>query len=89
MVLAFAFQGLGRATPPLIVMAVRVPIVLAVALWCVHAGLGEAGVFTTIAAGNVLASGVLGLLLVRELRRRHPAHAHGARAPHDVAHDGG
>src|SRR5690606_3268784 len=28
MVLAFAFQGLGRATPPLVVMAVRVPIVL-------------------------------------------------------------
>ncbi|MBY0277188.1 MATE family efflux transporter [Candidatus Binatia bacterium] len=77
MVLAFAFQGLGRATPPLVVMLVRVPVVLAVALWCVHAGLGEAGVFTTIAAGNVLATGVLALLLVRELRRRgRPASAH-------------
>lgn len=89
MVLAFAFQGLGRATPPLIVMAVRVPIVLAVSLWCVRAGLGEAGVFTTIAAGNVLASVVLGLLLARELRRRQPAHARGAHAPRDAARGGG
>jgi putative MATE family efflux protein len=79
MVLAFAFQGLGRATPPLVVMAVRVPIVLGVALWCVHAGLGEAGVFATIAAGNVTATLVLALLLRRELKRRgrpapHPLH---------------
>lgn len=70
MVLGFAFQGLGRATPPLVVMLVRVPVVLAVALWCVHAGLGEAGVFATIATGNVVATSVLALLLVRELRRR-------------------
>lgn len=70
MVLAFAFQGLGRATPPLVVMAVRVPIVLGVALWCVRAGLGEAAVFTTIAAGNVAASMVMLGLFLRELRRR-------------------
>lgn len=70
MVLAFAFQGLGRATPPLVVMAVRVPIVLVAALLCVRAGLGEAAVFTTIAAGNVVASAVLATLFVRELRRR-------------------
>lgn len=70
MVLAFAFQGLGRATPPLVVMAVRVPLVLAVALWCVRSGLGEAAVFATIACGNVLASLVLATLFARELRRR-------------------
>jgi len=70
MVLAFAFQGLGRATPPLVVMAVRVPVVLVVALWCVRAGLGEAGVFATIAAGNVVASAVMAALFLRELRRR-------------------
>jgi len=70
MVLAFAFQGLGRATAPLVVMATRVPVVLAVALWCVHSGLGEAAVFTTIACGNVGASAVLLALFWRELRRR-------------------
>jgi putative MATE family efflux protein len=70
MVLAFAFQGLGRATAPLIVMAVRMPAVLALALWCVHAGLGEAAVFATIAAGNVLSSVVMAVLFARELRRR-------------------
>jgi Na+-driven multidrug efflux pump len=70
MVLAFAFQGLGRATPPLIVMAVRMPLVLVVALWCVRAGLGEGAVFATIAAGNVLSSLVMGVLFLRELRRR-------------------
>lgn len=84
MVLGFAFQGLGRATPPLVVMAIRVPVVLAVALWCVHAGLGEAGVFATIAVGNVLATIVLALLLLRELRRRSGA-AHG---PGHAAHGG-
>jgi putative MATE family efflux protein len=70
MVLAFAFQGLGRATPPLIVMVVRMPVVLVVALWCVRAGLGEGAVFATIAAGNVLSSVVMTALFVRELRRR-------------------
>ncbi len=71
MVCAFAFQGLGRATPPLVVMAVRVPLVLAAALvgigWL---GFRESGVFAVIAAGNVLASFVLAALLARELRRR-------------------
>jgi len=70
MVLVFAFQGLGRATPPLIVMAVRMPVVLVLALWCVRAGLGEGAVFATIAAGNVLSSLVMAGLFVRELRRR-------------------
>jgi len=70
-------------------MAVRVPIVLAVALWCVRAGLGEAGVFATIAAGNVLASVVMALLLVRELRRRgHPAQPRSAPATHGAAREG-
>ena len=88
MVLGFAFQGLGRPTPPLVVMVIRVPLVLAVALWCVHAGLGEQVVRATIAAGNVLATVVLGLLLMRELRRRGgPSHGHAAAggAPHGGA----
>jgi putative MATE family efflux protein len=71
MVLAFAFQGLGRATPPLVVMAVRVPLVLAVAALCIGPlGLHEEAVFATVATGNVAASAVLGVLFARELRRR-------------------
>jgi putative MATE family efflux protein len=70
MVLAFAFQGLGRATPPLLVMVVRMPLVLLLSLWCVRAGFGEAAVFATIAGGNVLSSLLLATLFVRELRRR-------------------
>jgi len=71
MILAFAFQGLGRATPPLVVMSIRVPLVLGVATLCIGwLGLHEEAVFATIAAGNVLSSLVLGTLFVRELRRR-------------------
>jgi len=71
MVMAFSFQGLGRATPPLVVMAVRVPLVLAAALSAITwLGLHEEGVFATIAAGNVLSSALLVVLLRRELGRR-------------------
>lgn len=66
MVLAFAFQGLGRATAPLAVMATRVPLVLAVAIACTRwLGLRERAVFATIAAGNVLAAVVLGVAFLR------------------------
>jgi putative MATE family efflux protein len=71
MILAFSFQGLGRAAPPLVVMAVRVPLVLGAALTAITwLGLREEGVFATIAAGNVLASAVLAILFRREMRRR-------------------
>lgn len=69
MVLAFAFQGLGRATAPLAVMATRVPLVLATAIACTRwLGLGERAVFATIAAGNVLAAVVLGAAFLRVQR---------------------
>ena len=63
MVIAFAFQGLGRATIPLAWMVVRVVGVLAAALVCTQGlGLGERAVFTTIAAGNVVsAAGMVAL----------------------------
>jgi len=72
MVIAFAFQGLGRATIPLAWMIVRVAGVLAAAVVCTQGlGLGERAVFTTIAAGNVLsAAGMVALFLLTERRLR-------------------
>jgi len=72
MVIAFAFQGLGRATVPLALMVFRTAGVLTVAVVCTHAlGLGERAVFATIAAANVLSAGgmvVLFMLTERGLR---------------------
>jgi putative MATE family efflux protein len=69
MVSAFAFQALGRATTPLVWMAVRVTAVLGTALACTHLfGLGERAVFTTIAGGNVVSAGVMWWLLARTIR---------------------
>jgi Na+-driven multidrug efflux pump len=66
MVLAFAFQGLGRATMPLVLMTVRVGGVLAVALVCTQwFGLTEHAVFATIAAGNVLSAIAMVALFAR------------------------
>ena len=74
MVVAFAFQGLGRATIPLALMTLRVVIVLVAAVVCTHVfGLGERAVFTTIAAGNVLSAASLVALFAlteRALRAR-------------------
>ncbi len=70
MVLAFAFQGLGRATIPLAWMTVRVAGVLVAAVVCTHVlGLGERAVFTTIAAGNVASAVGLGVLFLATERR--------------------
>ena len=72
MVIAFAFQGLGRATIPLAWAVVRVVGVLAAALVCTQGlGLGERAVFTTIAAGNVVsAAGMVALFLLTDRRLR-------------------
>ncbi len=65
MVVAFALQGLGRATAPLVWMLLRVAGVLAVALVCTQRlGMADRAVFTSIAAGNVVSAAVmLGLFL--------------------------
>jgi Na+-driven multidrug efflux pump len=72
MVVAFAFQGLGRATVPLAWTMVRVGGVLAAAVVCTRVfGLAEGAVFTTIAIGNVVSAAgmaVLFVLLERRLR---------------------
>jgi Na+-driven multidrug efflux pump len=65
MVIAFAFQGLGRATIPLAWTFVRTVAVLTSAIVCTHAlGLGERAVFGTIAVGNVMAAAGLVTLFV-------------------------
>jgi len=72
MVIAFAFQGVGRATIPLAWMVARVVAVLAAAVVCTHGlGLGERAVFTTIATGNVVsAAGLVTLFILTERRLR-------------------
>ncbi len=70
MVIAFAFQGLGRATLPLLVMVTRVAAVLVAAIVCTRVyGLGEQAVFIAIALGNVAGAVVLIALFVATQRR--------------------
>jgi Na+-driven multidrug efflux pump len=73
MVLAFAFQGLGRATLPLVWMVARVTLVLAASIVCTQRlGLGDQAIFTAMAAGNVVSSLAMATLFVvveRRLRR--------------------
>jgi putative MATE family efflux protein len=70
MVISFAFQGLGRATAPLVWMVVRVVGVVSAALVCTQAfGMGDRAVFVTVAAGNVASAGVMLILLLRLQRR--------------------
>jgi len=66
MVIAFALQGLGKATAPLVWMVVRVVGVLGVSLFCTRwLGMADRAVFTTIAAGNVVSAGVMLILFAR------------------------
>src|SRR5262249_32847520 len=70
MVVAFAFQGLGRATVPLAWTTVRVALVLGAAIICTHGlGLGERAVFSAIAVGNVLSAVVMIALFIAAERR--------------------
>lgn len=74
MVLAFAFQGLGRATAPLVLMAVRVTAVLAVALVLTRRfGYADGAVFATVAAGNVASAAAMATLFARWVRGRSSA----------------
>ena len=69
MVIAFAFQGLGRATAPLVLMALRVAAVLTVALICTQwLGMADRSVYITVAVANVLSAGVMTTLFVRAQR---------------------
>jgi putative MATE family efflux protein len=70
MVVAFAFQGLGRATVPLAWTTVRVALVLGAAVVCTHGlGLGERAVFSSIAAANVVSAVVMTVLFIATERR--------------------
>jgi len=60
MVVSFAFQGIGRATAPLVWMAVRVAAVVGTSLVCTQwLGMADRAVFMAVAAGNVLSSLVM------------------------------
>jgi putative MATE family efflux protein len=78
MVIAFAFQGLGRAGLPLVVTVARIAAVLVAAIVCTRVfGLGERAVFLAIAIGNVAGAVVLIALFVAAERGRReamPAH---------------
>jgi Na+-driven multidrug efflux pump len=70
MVLAFAFQGLGRATIPLVWMAVRVVGVLAVSIVCTRSlGMGERAVFIAVSVANGLSAIVMLALFLATERR--------------------
>ncbi len=69
MVVAFAFQGLGRAAVPTLFMAVRMAATVAAAILVTRWwGLGERAVFAVIAAGNVVSAAGM-LVLYRRLVR--------------------
>ena len=71
MVIAFAFQGLGRATLPLVVMIARVSAVLLAAILCTRVfGLTEHAVFLCIAIGNAAGAAVLVTLFFATDRAR-------------------
>jgi putative MATE family efflux protein len=70
MVLAFAFQGLGRAVVPLVWMTVRVVGVLTAAIVATRwLGLGERAVFAAVSVGNVVSSLVMLTLFALTERR--------------------
>ena len=70
MVIAFAFQGLGRATAPLVLMAARAIGVLTIALVCTQwFGLDDRSVFITVAIGNVVSAGLMTTLFVSTQRK--------------------
>lgn len=72
MIVASAFQGLGRATVPLTVMVVRVLLVVAAALVAARGlGMSADAVFAVIAAGNV--AGCLALVALFYAAVRQPA----------------
>ncbi len=70
MVLASAFQGLGRATLPLMIMSVRVVVVIGAAVFMTsYLHYGAAPVFMLLAAGNVVSCAAMAAMFRRTLRR--------------------
>ena len=85
MVVAFALQGLGRATAPLVWMVLRVAGVLSVSLLCTQwLGFGDRAVFLTVATANVLSTAVMVALFIRAERALRPMR--GEHAPSTVSH---
>lgn len=73
MTLASTFQGLGRATIPLVVMVGRVTVLIGMAITLTRVlGLGARPVFFLIAAVNVTSCSLLAAMFVRTVRRMQP-----------------
>jgi len=77
MLLAFAFQGLGRAGAPLALMSIRMIAVLAAALVCTQwLGMADRAVFAAVAVGNAVSAAALCVLFARvQARSRRPSAA--------------
>ena len=69
MTLAFAFQGIGRATVPLAITAIRITLVVAGALLLSSAlGYGVGALFALIVTGNCLSVALLSVAFVVSVR---------------------
>jgi len=70
MMLAFAFQGIGRATTPLVIMVVRISAVVTGAVVVSKSlGYGAAAIFALLVAGNCLSTALLSVAFVGSVRR--------------------
>lgn len=82
MMLAFAFQGLGRATIPLVIMALRMAAVVSAALLVsARLGYGAGAVFAVVTAGQCLSAALLSIAFRWSLRVRAAAVSALAAAP--------
>jgi putative MATE family efflux protein len=78
MTLASTFQGLGRATIPLVVMVARVSLLIGIALVLTRVlDYGARPVFFLVAAVNVTSCSLLTAMFVRTVRRMHQGFAFG------------
>ena len=69
MVMAFAFQGIGKATTPLLIVSVRMFAVLLASVVATQGfGLRESAVFSCVAAGNLSSMLLLCAFFTREIR---------------------
>lgn len=68
MTLAFAFQGLGHATTPLVTMGLRVGSAVGGALLLARLGYGADAVFVLLAAGQVVSAVLMLMLFARTVR---------------------
>jgi Na+-driven multidrug efflux pump len=70
MALASSFQGLGRATTPLVIMVARVSLLIGISILLTRGlGYGAGPVFILVAAVNITSCTLLTTMFVRTVRR--------------------